>query len=72
MNLAFVGNLHATGKFIMPQWAEPRRHTVVGSCVCVCICMSATCFSETATSYALPIAMQAQHDNISNLIVSDF
>ena len=22
---------------IMPQWAEPRRHTVVVLCVCVCM-----------------------------------
>ena len=28
---------------IMPRWAEPRRHTVVGLCVCVvcvCVCVS--------------------------------
>ena len=25
---------------IMPRWAEPRRHTVVGLCVCVvCMCV---------------------------------
>ena len=31
--------IHVHVVFI-PQWVEPRRHTVVG--LCVCICMSVT------------------------------
>ena len=32
---------------IMPRWAEPRQHTVVGLCVCVCVCI---CMSVTRVS----------------------
>ena len=28
---------------IMPRWAEPRRHTVVGLCVCVCVLCVCVC-----------------------------
>ena len=32
--------LQPCSKVIMPQWAEPQRHTVVCSFVCVCVCVS--------------------------------
>ena len=31
----YVANAPAV--FIMPRWAEPQRHTVVGLCVCVSV-----------------------------------
>ena len=40
MRLLFVcASMHACALFVMPCWAEPQRHTVVGVCVCVNVCM---------------------------------
>ena len=39
-------------------------------CICVCVCNSD--FSKDAKIYVLASAVQAQCDNISKLIVSDF
>ena len=51
-----------------------RRHTVVGSCVCVSVYLYVcnSHFSKVAKNQALENAVQAQRDNISNLIVLDF
>ena len=55
-----------------------RRHTVVGLCVCVCVCVSVylyVCnshFSKVVKNQALANAVQAQCNNISNLIVLGF
>ena len=44
---------------IIPQYAEPRRHTVVILCVCVCVCACVcvcvfhVCFSVTAKRLVL-------------------
>ena len=51
-----------------------QRHTVVGLCICVYPYMY-VCnldFSKVAKNQVLAKAVQAQHDNISNLIVLDF
>ena len=47
-----------------------RRHTVVGLCICVYVSNSG--FSKVAKNQVLVTAVQAQRDNISNLIVLDY
>ena len=48
---------------------------IVGLCMCVCICVCMyVCnshFPKVAKNQALPNAIQAQYDNITNLIVLD-
>ena len=45
-------------------------HTVVGFCVCLCVCNSD--FLKVAKKTALVNAVQAQYENILNVIVLDF
>ena len=47
-----------------------RRHMVVGLCVYLYVCNSH--FSKVAKNQVLVNAVQAQRDNILNLIVLDF
>ena len=49
-----------------------RKHMVVSSCICVYLCVCNFDFSKVTKHQALANAVQAQHDNISNLIVIDF
>ena len=58
-------------------WIRAAHRPLTGTCavvgfVCVYLYICNACFLETAASQALTSAMQAKHNNNSNLIVSDF
>ena len=61
-----VGLAHARPNYGLGAHA-PKAYSI---CVCVYVCNSD--FSKVAKNHALANAVQAQRDNISNLIVLDY
>ena len=61
---------------VMPQWAEPRRHTVVVMfvrlSVCLCMLFCSALFSSTAINSAMKVAMQLQLNILPPLNWLDF
>ena len=54
-NLAFLGYKRTscfvhTLQLVMPQWVEPRRHTVVCQFICHSVCLSFPCVSAHSSN----------------------